>query len=129
MAEAMRRFGWLIVATACEVHPPDCHTADGQAPLVDYTWQTTVKSVCADNQFSISRPDVYACKDGSGREIHLRGLGVGEVWGWFSANGQLIGSKFNGGGDGDGTGCVEHTYGTQLACDLTPIDLACPVTN
>jgi hypothetical protein len=67
----------------------------------------------------------YACKDGSGTAIFA--FGTGNVWEYFNAKGALIGSNHE--TDVVPDDCPIEYWGIQLACDMTPVDLACPVTQ
>ena len=123
MAEVARRFGWLVLATACySAAAPAvdvCHHNDAQ-DIIGANWQDAVARACK----YFHGMTAFACRDGKGHVMDYRGEGW--ITQWFDADGKLVGSREYSDG---GTTCMPEMWGVVLACDTTPIDLACPVTN
>jgi hypothetical protein len=125
MVEFMsRRFAWLVFVAACQSAPattaPDCHfDGIGSCATADCTWKSAAARACAEGWTA------YACKDASGRVLE----GMAEaLYGYsFDAKGQQIGMWAD--SDIPHDTCSRSYWGVLLSCDLTPVDLACPVTN
>ena len=124
----MRRFGWLVCVAACHSAAPavdPCHHASCcGGPILQSSWDATQTFVCGLKAVS---PTASACKDGSGHALLIES-DVGPVWGFFGADGRLIGSRYETDDQLHAT-CSTETWGVGLSCDLTPIDLPCAVTN
>ncbi len=127
MADVMRRFGWLVFVVACQSAAPtttadSCHHDSGIVCFgLDCAWDSMVKVGCKGSPVEVH---AFACKDGSGRAI--QGMSYGPFGFWYDGKGKLIGSWVV--SDDGGSKCQTEYWGTQLACDLTPIDLPCATT-
>ena len=121
MAEVMRRFGWLVFVAACHNSAATvdaCHHDCCGPALIVSNWTEAKARGCKDGYQG------YACKDGTGWAMYA--FGTGNVWEFFDGKGVLVGENFE--TDVSPSQCPTEYWGTQLACDMTPIDLACQNT-